>query len=521
MTKQQNIFEFPRTTGDANGNAIAMNDLTYSYKNGNTNSNLLTNVSDAVSNQNTGGFVDGNTTPSLDDYEYDLNGNMIKDRNKGIESIVYNHLNLPVKVTWTNKKQITYQYNAAGQKLKKTVRDNDSIKIVEYLDGFQYAGERLQFFPHAEGYVKVSSKGENSLNMFNYVFNYTDHLGNVRISYTKDPQTNTLKILDEDHYYPFGLKHSVYVPSSKREFKIPTIGDADTPTLEQVRKTEYQYKYQGQERQDELGLNWDSFKWRNYDPAIGRFFNVDPLTEKYNTWSPYAFSGNRVVDARELEGLEPYVVTGRTFIPNKTLSNPYSSVMKIKSFGGDNRNSYQVNTTAYRTEQKVRVDFDNKKATTISNKAKGTIGYNKNGKETATSAEGKAGPTPTYTPSTMENGSTTIGMEVNASNQLVSAPAINYNVNVTITETGDGTFDFNISGQSDGFPAYEFFITNEATGNSYLIHGTNPDQLGSTPFDLAPPMEVNINTSGNSKDLKNGNDFEFSKKELNGGGGSW
>ncbi|KFF11700.1 hypothetical protein IW15_15965 [Chryseobacterium soli] len=34
---------------------------------------------------------------------------------------------------------------------------------------------------------------------------------------------------------------------------------------------------------------------------------MDPLTEKYNTWSPYAFSGNRVVDARELEGLEPLI----------------------------------------------------------------------------------------------------------------------------------------------------------------------------------------------------------------------
>ncbi|MFV0149251.1 DUF1990 family protein [Empedobacter falsenii] len=67
----------------------------------------------------------------------------------------------------------------------------------------------------------------------------------------------------------------------------------------------YKYKYQGQERQEELGLNWDSFKWRNYDPAIGRFFNVDPITEKYVDWAPYVFSGNRVVDSRELEGLEP------------------------------------------------------------------------------------------------------------------------------------------------------------------------------------------------------------------------
>ncbi|MFH7017272.1 RHS repeat-associated core domain-containing protein [Flavobacterium sp. FlaQc-47] len=66
----------------------------------------------------------------------------------------------------------------------------------------------------------------------------------------------------------------------------------------------YNYKYQGQERQDELSLNWDSFKWRNYDYAIGRFMCIDPLAEKYTYNSPYAFAENRVVDGRELEGLE-------------------------------------------------------------------------------------------------------------------------------------------------------------------------------------------------------------------------
>lgn len=33
--------------------------------------------------------------------------------------------------------------------------------------------------------------------------------------------------------------------------------------------------------------------------------SIDPLTEKYMDWGPYVFSGNRVIDARELEGLEP------------------------------------------------------------------------------------------------------------------------------------------------------------------------------------------------------------------------
>ncbi len=39
-------------------------------------------------------------------------------------------------------------------------------------------------------------------------------------------------------------------------------------------------------------------------PDIGRFFNIDPLAEKFPYNSTYAFAENRVVDGRELEGLE-------------------------------------------------------------------------------------------------------------------------------------------------------------------------------------------------------------------------
>ena len=56
--------------------------------------------------------------------------------------------------------------------------------------------------------------------------------------------------------------------------------------------------------QDELGLNWDSFKWRNYDYAIGRFMSIDPLAEKYTYNSPYAFQENKLGMGREIEGLE-------------------------------------------------------------------------------------------------------------------------------------------------------------------------------------------------------------------------
>lgn len=62
--------------------------------------------------------------------------------------------------------------------------------------------------------------------------------------------------------------------------------------------------YSDQEHIGDLNLGWDSFKWRNHQPDIGRFFNIDPLAEKYVYNSPYAFSENAVTRHRELEGLE-------------------------------------------------------------------------------------------------------------------------------------------------------------------------------------------------------------------------
>ena len=41
-----------------------------------------------------------------------------------------------------------------------------------------------------------------------------------------------------------------------------------------------------------------------HDPRLGRFFAVDPLTAKYPYYTPYQFSGNKVIQFVELEGLE-------------------------------------------------------------------------------------------------------------------------------------------------------------------------------------------------------------------------
>lgn len=74
--------------------------------------------------------------------------------------------------------------------------------------------------------------------------------------------------------------------------------------------TAYRYGFQGQEKDDELKGEGNSlnYTFRMHDPRVGRFFAVDPLTPKYPHYTPYSFSGNRVINARELEGLEEKIV---------------------------------------------------------------------------------------------------------------------------------------------------------------------------------------------------------------------
>ncbi|MBU0764465.1 MAG: hypothetical protein KJ607_06500 [Bacteroidetes bacterium] len=69
----------------------------------------------------------------------------------------------------------------------------------------------------------------------------------------------------------------------------------------------YQFGHQGQLKEDEVagsGANY-LYLYRMYDARVCRFWSVDPLAGRYPYWSPYSFSGNRLIDMVEFEGMEP------------------------------------------------------------------------------------------------------------------------------------------------------------------------------------------------------------------------
>ncbi|WP_314061370.1 RHS repeat-associated core domain-containing protein, partial [Empedobacter brevis] len=277
-----------------------MDNLTYNYENA-EKSNRLLKVTDS---SNTLGFNDGNKTGN--DYTYDVNGNLKTDLNKGIE-IDYNHLNLPTLVK-KGTQTIEYAYSATGVKLRKIVKAQQGVNAglttttTEYLDGFQYKDGVLQFFPTTEGYVNAITAGSVA---YNYVYNLTDHLGNVRVSYAWDDVNSKLKTVNEDHYYPFGLQHKGY---NKPPADI-TIRDTERIEIgvgigSNSGSTNYKYKYNGKELQEELGLNIYDYGARNYDPALGRWFNIDPLAEKYASLTPYNYTINNPINYIDPDGRE-------------------------------------------------------------------------------------------------------------------------------------------------------------------------------------------------------------------------
>ncbi|WP_282088455.1 DUF6443 domain-containing protein [Aquimarina algiphila] len=265
--KMGNILSLNRT-GHLNEAATTfgvMDNLGYTYDAG----NKLLKVTDT--GNTTFGFKDGTNTN--DDFTYDDNGNMVIDRNKGIAGITYNHLNLPKTVSISNSEgtgNITYIYDATGVKLKKIAPSGSSLTETEYAGNYIYKNDQLQYMSTPEGYATPEG------NSYRYVYQFKDHLDNVRLSYTKN-DAGTLEIIEENNYYPFGMKHKGYNNT------VSSLGSS----------TAQKFKYNGVEQEEALGLDLYEMPFRQYDPAIARFNGIDPVIH-YSMSTFTAFDNNPV-----------------------------------------------------------------------------------------------------------------------------------------------------------------------------------------------------------------------------------
>ena len=90
-------------------------------------------------------------------------------------------------------------------------------------------------------------------------------------------------IVQENHYDPWGL---------------------NLAGIEVTGNPEHKWQFNGQEKQTEFGLNWQSYRFRDYDPQTARFMRPDPIGEKFNDLTLYQFARNNAASNIEIEGLE-------------------------------------------------------------------------------------------------------------------------------------------------------------------------------------------------------------------------
>ncbi|AYQ32282.1 RHS repeat-associated core domain-containing protein [Runella sp. SP2] len=87
------------------------------------------------------------------------------------------------------------------------------------------------------------------------------------------------------------------------------------------------YLYNGKELQPNTG--WLDYGARQYDGAVGRFFTIDPLAEKYTAWSPYNYTFNnplRYIDPDGRMGITP-----GDFTTKKVIKLVQTVLMMVKS----------------------------------------------------------------------------------------------------------------------------------------------------------------------------------------------
>jgi len=163
---------------------------------------------------------------------------------------------------------------------------DERFKFIEAVDGGvaqqQVATSGAGASPLALGSIKAPKNG--------YAYVYVSNRSDQDV-YFDDLQVgiNRGNIIEEDHYYVYGLK--IAAISSRKPADI------------NEGKVKNDYLYNGQELTDDADLNWYDYGFRNYDAQIGRFVQMDPITDHLPIISPYIYAYNDPVTYTDKFGL--------------------------------------------------------------------------------------------------------------------------------------------------------------------------------------------------------------------------
>jgi len=250
------------------GNTEKLDHMTYAY-----DGNKILTIADTCTDlTGRGDFTEpyANGTGDGREYNYDSNGNLIKNENNN-QKFTYNILNLPDLMYYNTGSYpyIDYMYDATGTKRQEYyLYGPGNSKTIDYVGEFVYkktgtAAGVLDFIITPEGRAKYNGS------TFTYEYYLKDHLGNTAIVF-KD-STGIAKVIQESHYYPFGLRMANTAVSNS---------------------TDNRYLYNGKELQSELGFGLYDYGARFYDAAVGRWWSIDPAAEKNLNLTPYNYAAN-------------------------------------------------------------------------------------------------------------------------------------------------------------------------------------------------------------------------------------
>jgi RHS repeat-associated protein len=141
--------------------------------------------------------------------------------------------------------------------------------------------------PEGAGQVKQMAENDIVMDQGGFLTAYTVnespasvYIDNFQLAVATGP------VLEINDYYPFGMLNN---------------GLSDPGITDPINN----YKYNGKELQTELSLQWLDYGARFYDPVIGRFHTIDPLSENYSFQSPYVYAGNEPIRMMDINGMGP------------------------------------------------------------------------------------------------------------------------------------------------------------------------------------------------------------------------